>query len=230
MCGRFTQTSPIQSLRTLFDFLEGPELPVRYNVAPTQTVAAVRLSASHPGRELALLRWGLIPSWADDPKVGNKLINARCETAADRPAFRDAFRLRRCLIPADGFYEWKTEGRQKKPFYIRRQDGKPFAFAGLWEHWEAPEKPAIESCTVLTTNANELVQSLHDRMPVILTAPDYARWLDPKTTAEEAAELLRPAPARDMTMYPVNPCVNNVKQDDARCIEPLSTAACLPGF
>lgn len=230
MCGRFTQTSPIKSLRSLFDFLDGPELPVRYNVAPTQSIAVVRLSPAPPARELAALRWGLIPSWADDPKVGNRLINARSETAADKPAFRDAFRQRRCLIPADGFYEWRTEGRQKKPFYIRRQDGKPFAFAALWEHWEAPEKPAIDSCTILTTSANELLQPLHERMPVILAPGDFQCWLDPKTTAEEAASLLRSAPTEEMTLYPVNLCVNDVKQDDARCVEPLNTAPCLPGF
>jgi putative SOS response-associated peptidase YedK len=193
-------------------------------------VATVRLSASHPGRELALLRWGLIPSWADDPKVGTRLINARAETAAERPAFRDAFRYHRCLIPADGFYEWKTEGRQKKPFYIRRQDSKPFALAGLWEHWEAPQKPPIDSCTILTTEANKLVQPLHDRMPAILAPADFERWIDPRTSVEDATSLLRPAPSEGMTMYPVNPVVNSVRKDDARCIEPLNAAPSLPGF
>jgi putative SOS response-associated peptidase YedK len=222
--------APIKVLATLFDFEDGPELPPRYNIAPTQPVAAVRLATPPsppceggaggvPARELALLRWGLIPAWADDLKIGYRLINARSETAATKPAFRSAFRQRRCLIPADGFYEWQKLGKEKQPFYIHRRDGQPLAFAGLWEHWHGAEQDRIESCTILTTTANDLLQSLHDRMPVVLSPKDYARWLDPKTPKDDLEQLLKPAPLEVLTSYPVSRWVNDVKHDDAKCVE-----------
>jgi putative SOS response-associated peptidase YedK len=168
MSGRFTLTTPMPVLAELFLFPEAVPQPPRYNIAPTQAVATVR--ATDPNhRKLAWCRWGLIPSWAADPAIGNRLINARAETAAEKPAFRSAFRHRRCLIPADDFFEWqKTVGR-KQPFYIKMKDGQPFAFAGLWERWEGGGEP-VETCTILTTEANEVVRPVHDRMPVIRVA------------------------------------------------------------
>jgi putative SOS response-associated peptidase YedK len=168
------------------------------------------------------MRWGLIPSWADDPKIGYKLINARAETVAGKPAFRNAFRQRHCLIPADGFYEWHAAGtKAKQPWHIRRKDGRPFAFAGLWEHWNAPESPPVESCTIITTDANEVVRPIHDRMPVILDPADYAAWLDPRDPTI-AQELLRPCPAEVMTAFPVSSMVNNPKNEDPRCLEAVA--------
>jgi putative SOS response-associated peptidase YedK len=150
-----------------------------FNVAPTQPVAAVRVVPGGQERELVELRWGLIPSWADDPKIGYRMINARSETAATKPSFRSAFKVRRCLVVADGYYEWQKRDGAKQPFYIHMQGGKLFAFAGLWERWVPPDGEAIESCTILTTDANELTKPIHDRMPVIVDPPDFGQWLDP---------------------------------------------------
>src|SRR5262245_50704548 len=164
MCGRFTLTAPA-AVKELFPLFDVSALEAHYNIAPSQNVAAVRLGDDRP--ELVMLRWGLVPHWADNPKVGYRLINARAETAATAPAFRDAFPRRRCLVLADGFYEWQKSGDSKQPYFIHRKDSKLFAFAGLWEHWRRAGQ-TIDSCTILTTDANELVQPLHDRMPVIL--------------------------------------------------------------
>jgi putative SOS response-associated peptidase YedK len=223
MCGRFTLTKPIPVLAELFLFPEAaPEQPARYNIAPTQAVAAVRATASAAARELAFFRWGLVPGWADDTAIGNRLINARSETAAEKPAFRSAFRNRRCLIPADGFYEWQKLGGRKQPYYIRLRDGQPFAFAGLWEHWEKDGR-AIDSCTILTTAANDLIRPLHERMPVILGPEEYARWLDPTV---QQAELLQPLldsfPSEAMVAYPVNAVVNNPRNETPKCMEPAA--------
>jgi putative SOS response-associated peptidase YedK len=221
MCGRFTLTTPMPVLAELFLFPEAAPQPPRYNIAPTQAVATVR-AADPNHRELALCRWGLIPSWANDPAIGNRLINARSETAAEKPAFRSAFRHRRCLILADGFYEWQKTGGRKQPFYIKMKDGQPFAFAGLWERWEGGGEP-VDTCTILTTEANELVRPVHDRMPVILAPEDYGRWLDPETKKPELLEpLLQPFAADAMTAYPVSPVVNTPRNDSARCIEPAA--------
>ena len=224
MCGRFTLSTPAQTLASLFDLTETLELPPRYNIAPTDAVATVRLPAEDAERELALLRWGLIPPWAKDPAVGSRMINARAETVATSPAFRAAFRQRRCLVPATGFYEWQRLERRKQPFYIRMRDGLPFAFAGLWEHWEGPDGAAIESCTLITTEPSELVRPVHDRMPVILDPKDYELWLDPGVRSPERLQsLLRPYPAEKMLAYPVRPWVNNPAHDDPECIEPLES-------
>ena len=220
MCGRFTRTTPIRVLATLFDFTEGPDLAPRYNIAPTQSIAAVRNVAEAPRRELAMLRWGLIPGWADDPKISYSLINARSETAATKPAFRAAFKARRCLILADGFYEWQKQGKHKQPYCLRRQDGKPFAFAGLWERWHPGEEDAVESATILTTSANDAMKPIHERMPVILSPADYPRWLEPKTPRAELESLLVPCPSDELTAFPVSKWVNDPKHDDARCLEP----------
>lgn len=222
MCGRFTLFDTAASLAEAFEVAEVPSLSPRYNIAPSQAVAAVRIPPSGGAREVVLLRWGLIPSWAKDPSLGDRMINARAETAAGKPAFRSAIRRRRCLVPASGFYEWKRTNGRKQPYYIRRPDGKPFALAGLWESWEGPGAAAVESCTILTTSANELLLPIHDRMPVIVSPADYDLWLslgirDPG----ELSRLFRPFPPEEMTAFPVGTAVNNPKTDSPELIEPL---------
>jgi putative SOS response-associated peptidase YedK len=219
MCGRFTLRTKREDLAKLFDAVI-PEIPPRYNIAPTQEVAAVR--AAGAGRELVNLRWGLIPSWAKDQKIGYRLINARADGVADKPSFRSAFKSRRCLVAADGFYEWqKTATKQKQPYYITLRDGGPFAFAGLWERWHGGDGD-IQSCTIVTTDANELMRPLHDRMPVILDAKDYAMWLDPTPRPkEELLSLLKPFPSDAMQAVPVSTTVNNPKNQGPQCIAPL---------
>ena len=224
MCGRFTLRTPASDVAKQFGLLEVPPFEPRFNVAPSQPVAAVRQTPgeSAPRRQWAWLRWGLVPSWAKDPGVGNRLINARAETAAEKPAFRAALRRRRCLVAADGFYEWQHTGQRKQPFYFHLRDQRPFGFAGLWETWQGPEASPIETCTVLTTEANELVRPIHDRMPVIVAPADYDLWLDP--AVEEPAELSRlwgPYPAGEMAAYPVSTRINSPANEDPRCIEPL---------
>jgi putative SOS response-associated peptidase YedK len=221
MCGRFTRHTSVKALATLFDLSEVPEMTASYNIAPTQQVAAVRLGPVDAKRHLVWLRWGLIPSRADEAR-GQPLINARSESAAEKPAFRFAFRQRRCLIAADGFYEWRKQDGAKQPFYIRLCDGGPFAFAGLWDRWQKSESEPIESCTILTTDANELVRPLHDRMPVILAAADFERWLDPAITQPEMVQpLLKPYPAEEMIAYPVTAWVNSSKHEGPECIAPM---------
>jgi len=209
-------------LATLFDFEAPAEMPPRYNIAPTQPVAAIRLEAATETREYAALRWGLVPSWATDLKIGSRLINARAETVASKPAFRAAFAKRRCLIPADGFYEWRPQGKEKQPYLIQMGDGQPFVFAGLWERWQGENLPPLETCTILTTTANELMKPLHERMPVILSPANCQRWLDPKTSKADAEALLRPWPAENLTAVPVGKWVNNPRNDDPQCLEPAA--------
>lgn len=223
MCGRFNLRTPTHQLVEIFDLVRVPDaadLAPRYNIAPTQPVAAIR--QTDLGRELALLRWGLIPPWADDPKIGNRMINARAETVATKPAFRSAFRERRCLIPADGFYEWKRlDSRRKQPYCIATDDGSPLALAGLWERWRRGGE-SIESCTILTTEANELLAEMHDRMPVVLPRDAWDRWLDPDgRDVDELQSLLVPFPAVQMRAWPVSPLVNNPRHEEPGCIEPL---------
>jgi putative SOS response-associated peptidase YedK len=223
MCGRFTLITPAEVVAEQFQLIEVPSLSPRYNVAPTQPVAAVRPSPGNGGRELVLLRWGLVPFWAKDPAIGSRMINARSETVAQKPAFRAAFRRRRCLVPADGFYEWQRQEQGKQPFYIRLDDEKPFAFAGLWEHWEGPDEATIDSCTVLTTEPNDLIRLLHNRMPVILAPKDYDLWLDPGVQEAELLQpLLRPYPSENMIAYPISTWVNSPTNEGPQCIEPLS--------
>ena len=222
MCGRFTLTTPTANLATLFDLDKVPNLVPRYNIAPTQAVLTVRTTRAGVGRELALMRWGLIPSWAKDPGIGNSLINARSETVTEKPSFRTAFKRRRCLIPADGFFEWQKQEGRKQPFFIGLQDRRPFAFAGLWEHWEGADGSILDSCTILTTAANTLVRPLHDRMPVILDPADYTTWLDSNTHVDYLLHLLHPYPAEAMITYPVSMVVNNAANDVPACVEPLA--------
>ncbi len=218
MCGRYALFSDPERIRVHFGLREVPPLPPRYNIAPSQEVPGVR---HREERELAMLRWGLIPSWAKDIKTGYRMVNARAETVAQRPAFRAAFRRRRCLLPADGFYEWQARGRYKQPYFIRRKDGDLMAFAGLWEHWEG-EGEVIESCTLIVTDANPLLRPIHDRMPVIIDRADYDRWLLPTEDFAGLLALLRPYPEGALEAYPVSPYVNNPRHDDPRCIEPIT--------
>jgi putative SOS response-associated peptidase YedK len=220
MCGRYLLKSPVDALRRAFGFVEQPNLMPRYNIAPTQDAPVVRQRREPKGeRTLQMLRWGLIPSWAKDTKMGAKLINARSESIAEKPSFRSAFRRRRCLVPADGFYEWRAEGARKQPYLIVRRDREPFAFAGLWERWTPKEGEAIDSFTIVTTDANALLQPLHVRMPVILAPEDYGRWLDPDAVEADLLPLLRPAPEEWLGYAPVSPRVNAASVDDAALIE-----------
>jgi putative SOS response-associated peptidase YedK len=222
MSGRFTLRTSGKAVADFFGLSEIPDLPARFNIAPTQPVPAVRVGPEHESRELALLRWGLIPAWAADPIIGSRMINARADTLATKPAFRKAFRQRRCLVVANGFYEWKTLNGRKQPYYIRLQDGGPFAFAGLWERWNRGDSP-IDSCTIFTTDANELGGSIHDRTPVILDPADYDLWLDPDVQdAKRLEPLLVPYTSEALAAWPVSTRVNNPKVDDPKCIEPMA--------
>jgi putative SOS response-associated peptidase YedK len=221
MCGRFTLFTPASRLAEVFLPGEVAAVAPRYNIAPGQPVLAVRASLPAGRREFATPRWGLIPAWAKDASIGNRLINARAETVAEKPAFRRAYRERRCLIPADGFYEWKREGAAKRPFYVRMRDGAPFAFAGLWERWQGAGGEAAETCAILTTDPNELLAPIHDRMPLILPPENYDAWLDPSVRSpERIAPLLRPYPADPMEAYPVGREVNRPTTDGPSCIRP----------
>ena len=219
MCGRFTLRTPTKDIVRAFGLADAPDLKPRYNIAPTQQVAAIKLDPETGTRRLSLLRWGLIPSWADDPSIGNRLINARAETVAIKPTFRSAFKKGRCLIVADGFYEWKKVGKTKQPFFIRLKDDEPFAFAGLLEHWHRGDQ-VIDSATIITTEPNELMEGIHNRMPVILWPDDYDLWLEPDFHGEgKLLEMLRPYPAEEMTAYPVSTVVNNPRNETKECIE-----------
>jgi len=220
MCGPFTLRTPTADLIEIFEVARGFELTPRYNIAPTQPIPAIRQAPHGEGRELVILRWGLIPSWAKEPGAVPLLINARAETAAEKPAFRAALRRRRCLVPADGFYEWQ-QTPPKQPYHMRRRDGQPFALAALWERWGGPAG-IIESCALLTTEANELMAPFHHRMPVILDPPEFDLWLDPEVQDLGLVQsLLRAYPAEAMVAYPVGSHVNNARNDDAQCVLPL---------
>jgi putative SOS response-associated peptidase YedK len=221
MCGRFTLGATASNLAAQFNLATVPTWTPRYNIAPSQEVLVVRQPSPQASREAHLHRWGLIPSWANDPAIGNRLINARAETVASKPVFRRAFKERRCLVLADGFYEWHKEGASKQPYHIRLRDGRPFAFAGLWEHWEG-EEAAIDSCTLLTTTPNEVMRPLHDRMPVILSAPEYDQWLECRgQDTEHLQAILRPYPGDDLITYPVSTRVNNPMNETPECLIPL---------
>ncbi|MBC7907534.1 MAG: SOS response-associated peptidase [Rhodospirillaceae bacterium] len=226
MCGRFASTTPPEAMAKLFGTVNAvPNGPARWNVAPTQDVLTVRFNPKPRQRSLDLLRWGLIPHWAKDASMGNKLVNARAEGIADKPAFRDAIRRRRCLIPADAFYEWRPGAEPKapkQPYAIQMADGRPFAIAGLWENWKDPEGHWLRTCTIITTAANELVARLHDRMPVILAPADYGRWLgDEPAEPGDVLGLLRPYPTDLMTAYPVSREVSNVRNEGPQLLEPI---------
>ena len=244
MCGRFTLRAPASAVAEQFSLFDVAPFAPRFNIAPTQPVAVVRAPTLYnagtgdtsdgrlggqsdaspspapcPARELVWLRWGLVPSWAKDPAIGARMINARAETAAQKPAFRAALRRRRCLVVADGFYEWQKTGARKQPYFIHMKDDRPFAFAGLWESWTSPDGAELPTCTLLTTQPNELTRPIHDRMPVVLSAADYALWLDPSVQDAARVEcLLHPYPAGEMEAYPVSTRVNSPAHDGPDCL------------
>ena len=221
MCGRFTRKENLQHLAELLGLPIPPPLAPRYNIAPSQLVVCVRTNPETPEREWVELKWGLVPSWAKDPSIGNTLINARGETVAEKPSFRKAFKQQRCLMLADGFYEWKQEGKTKQPYYIRFQDHRIFAFAGLWERWEKQD-PALESCALITTGPNKVMEQIHHRMPVILDPKQYDEWLEPSLNdTERLNRLLRSFPPEEMEAYPVSPMVNNPRNDQPECVIPI---------
>src|ERR1051326_105615 len=219
MCGRYRLTAKERYLRDHFGLDEDPPWPPRWNIAPTQQVAIIRQHPTQPRRIFSHVRWGLIPYWAKDPSSGMKTINAMSETAAEKPAFRVALRFRRCLIPADGFYEWKRlRATAQQPYQFQVVDGSPFAFAGLWERWRGPDKEILETCTILTTTPNALVSQVHNRMPVIVGRNDYDLWLDPGIKdPNRVAECLLPFDADLMKKYAVSVRVNRPDNDDEEC-------------
>jgi putative SOS response-associated peptidase YedK len=227
MCGRFTSTTSASDLATWFDVgtVLVEELQPDHNVTPTRDIYIVREEAEE--RLLDTARWGLVPSWAEDPRIGARLINARSETAAQKPSFRSAFRRRRCLIPVDGFYEWSPMPgqRRKQPWYFSAQDGGPLAFAGLWESWRSPDTPdaaPLSTCTILTGPPNAVVAPIHDRMPVILGRSSWDAWLDPANEVVDAlSDMLGPAPDDLLSVWPVSLAVNDVHRHDDALVEPV---------
>jgi len=258
MCGRFTLRASASVIAEQFSLFEVPAFVARFNIAPTQPVPVIRrragplegdggTAAGSSGqaedrpcrcssvpvlsarRELRWMRWGLIPGWAKDPAIGAGLINVRAETAAEKPAFRAAIRHRRCLVVADGFYEWQHTGRTKQPYFIRLSDDRPFAFAGVWEAWEGAYPTTLETCAILTTGPNELIRPIHDRMPAILSPGDYAAWLDPTIEdPRQVLSLLTPYPSDAMQTHPVSNLVNSPAHDSPQCIEPALRKGNIP--
>jgi len=224
MCGRYCISSAPEAIRRLFRYAEQPNFPPRYNVAPTQPMPIVRLVEGE--RRFALVRWGLIPAWVKDPKDVGLLINARGESVNDKPAFRYAMKRRRCLFPADGFYEWKTDARGKRAYFARRPGGGPLAFAGLWETWTGPNGEEMDTAAIVTTQANAALAQVHHRAPVIVAPEQFDLWLDSSKVDEKAATaLIAPAPEGTMEVYEVSPAVNRVANDSPELIEPYSADA-----
>ena len=220
MCGRYCLTSAPEAIRTLYRYPDRPNFPPRYNVAPTQPVPIVRVLEGE--RRFALVRWGLIPYWVKDPANFSLLINARGETINEKPAFRNAMKRRRCLFPADGFYEWKVEGGRKRAFHARKPGGGPLAFAGLWETWTGPNGEEMETAAIVTTQSNMELAAVHHRAPVIVQPEQFDLWLGGEAEAAEAAELIKPAPDGSMEVYEVSPAVNKVANDSPELIEPYA--------
>jgi putative SOS response-associated peptidase YedK len=213
MCGRYAVTSAPEAIRTLFGYAEQPNFPPRYNIAPTQPIAIVRLVEGK--RQFALVRWGLLPSWVKDPKSFSLLVNARGESLADKPAFKAAMKYRRCLVPADGFYEWKAAGTRRQPYYVRAKSGQPLAFAGLWETWTGPNGEEMETAAIVTTRANRALAGIHERMPVVVPPEAFNLWLDcANVDAETAASLVTPAPEDLLEAYEVSTAVNRTANDN----------------
>ncbi len=227
MCGRYRLSRRKQIVEEYFGAASGEDdWNPRYNIAPSQPVVTIRQDASEPVRKLSMMRWGLVPAWAKDPGIGYKTINARAETVASTASFREPFRSQRCLIPADGFYEWQRNGKTKQPYCFEVSDGELFAFAGLWDRWMNPQGATIESCTILTTTPNSLLADIHDRMPVILNPHHYDLWLDPAfRNPVSVSEMLKPFDSTVMRRYPVSTRVNQVLNDDADCAQPIELGA-----
>jgi putative SOS response-associated peptidase YedK len=225
MCGRYTLAADRNTLLQTFpDFVFPTNLPIRYNIAPTQPVA---VAANNNGGEVEAFHWGLIPFWAKDSAIGNKLINARSESLHEKPSFKHAFRRRRCLIFADSFYEWYRvpDSKAKIPIRVHMADGRPFAFGGLWESWKQPSGDALQSCVIITTEPNELMARIHHRMPAIVGPESYDDWLDPAARSPETLQpLLRPFEAELMAMHPVSSLVNSPASDDPSCITPVESS------
>ncbi len=225
MCGRFSLNQTGERLAQAFHLQAVPPISPRFNIAPTQPIATLIATPEDPTPHFHLLRWGLIPSWAKDPAIGSRMINTRSETVTEKSSFRAAFKRRRCLVLADGFYEWQAQAdrKAKQPYYIFLKDHPPFAFAGLWEHWTDPTSGGeLQTCTTLTTIANELMEPIHERMPVILSPEDYEPWLDPGNQQAQGLQvLLQPYEAAAMDCYPVSTVVNKPQNDTPECIEPL---------
>jgi putative SOS response-associated peptidase YedK len=224
MCGRYAITSAPEAIRALFRYLEEPDFPPRYNVAPTQPVPIVRIDTG--ARHFALVRWGLIPSWVKDPRNFTLLINARGETINAKPTFRDAMQRRRCLFPADGFYEWRADGARTRPYFIRPRSGGPIAFAGLWETWSGPNGEEVETACIVTTTANRVLAPIHDRMPVVIAPDAFDLWLDSaRVNAATAAALIMPAPDNLFEAYEISAAVNRTANDSAALIERVGSPA-----
>ncbi|MDH3417945.1 MAG: SOS response-associated peptidase [Gammaproteobacteria bacterium] len=220
MCGRFAYFVPAEQLTQHYGLASAAPQTERYNIAPSQYVLAIR-QAQTGEREATSLKWGLVPHWAKDPTIGNRMINARGETVADKPSFRQAFKRRRCVIPASGFYEWGPSRAGKWPYYISPADDTLLSFAGLWEHWRTPEGEALESCTIITIAANASLARIHQRMPVCLAESGYADWLDPETSSETCLKLLAPLPDAALEVRAVSKAVNNPRNDVAALVEPV---------
>lgn len=218
MCGRFTLRTPAAEIARLFD-VTVPDYDARYNIAPSQDVAAIRFAPGNEQRQFVFFKWNFVPFWADSPKTKYSMINAKAETVAEKRSFRDAFLKRRCLILADGFYEWQKQDDGKQPYFMHMKDDRPFAFAGLWEHWHRGDEE-LESCTIIVTEANERLKPIHDRMPVILDPDDHYLWLDPAFRDKEHLQtLLQPYASEEMEAYPVSPLVNKPQNDVEQCVE-----------
>jgi putative SOS response-associated peptidase YedK len=220
MCGRYAVTTAPEAIRRLFRYAGKPNFPPRYNISPTQPIAIVRLADGQ--RQFALVRWGFIPSWVKDPKTVSLMFNARGETAAEKPAYRNAMKRRRCLVPADGFYEWKRDGDRKRPFWVHARDRAPVAFAGLWETWTGPNGEELDTAAIVTTRANATLAPLHDRMPVVIPPDAFDLWLDPNADLQMAASLMVPAPDDLLTAYEVSSAVNRAANDDPSLLTPAS--------
>jgi len=219
MCGRFALAATGEEVAAHYELPEVPFVAPRYNIAPTQPVAAVRLGGAGE-REFTHFQWGLIPSWSKEPSIGSRMINARAETAAEKPAFRAAFRRRRCLLPATGFYEWQATGGRKQPMYIHAAESGIFSLAGLWEIWQSADGGMLETCTILTTSPNELMEPIHNRMPVILDPGAYRLWLAPDPPLDPLNHLLRPCDTAPLAAYPVSTAVNKPQNDTPEIIVP----------
>jgi putative SOS response-associated peptidase YedK len=219
MCGRYAITTAPEAIRALFRYPEQPDFPPRHNVAPTQPVPIVRMAEGQ--RQFALVRWGLIPAWVKDPRNFSLLINARGESAAEKPAFRNAMKRRRCLFPADGFYDWKRDGKTKQPYFVRLKSGQPMALAGLWETWSGPNGEEMETAAIVTTTASRSIAHIHDRMPVVVPPEAFDFWLDPHVDSELASVLIAPAPDALLEAYEVSSAVNRTANDSAALIAPL---------
>ena len=227
MCGRYTLTASPEALRALLRYIEQPNFPPRYNIAPSQPIAIVRLVDGR--RQFALVRWGLLPSWVKDPKTFSLLINARGESAADKPAFRAAMKRRRCLIPADGFYEWQATGDRKRPFYVHAKSGEPLVFAGLWETWTGPNGEELDTAAIVTTRANKTLSVLYERMPVIVPPEAFDLWLNTiEVDAAAAAALIAPAPDDLLEAYEISTAVNRTANDNPKLLEPVGAAPPAP--